>query len=72
MSFGFPIFIGVFFQRHYDRLEDEDFKKKYGVIYESLDLREWGRYTFIYPFFSVLRMLLLPLIVVFMIGNGLA
>ena len=45
---GFPIFIGVFYQVYYDNLEDEAFEKKYGVIYDGLDLREWGRYTFIY------------------------
>ena len=44
---GFPIFLAIFYQANYDILENEEFLKKYGVVYESLDLREFGRITFI-------------------------
>jgi hypothetical protein len=57
-----PIFVGTFLQLNWYNLQDEDFKEKFGVLYEDLALKR-GRKVIIEPVWFCVRRLLLAMVV---------
>ena len=64
-----PLFTLVFYYCKIDSIEDEEFKDKYGTLYEGLELdmdKDKRKEALIYPFLFILRRIVFMISVIFM------
>ena len=64
-----PLFTLIFYYYKIDSVEDEEFKNKYGTLYEGLELdmdKDKRKEALIYPFLFILRRIVFMITVIFM------
>lgn len=71
--FGLPVFVVKFYKRNLDKLDETEFKEKYGSVYEGLRLNERDEdeneireNSLFYPAFFLMRRLIFSVIAIFM------
>jgi len=62
----FPIFTAVFYWFNSYQYDDEAFVGKYGIVVEGLNFKRLGAEVVLYPVFSMIRMNLFAIIVVYL------
>jgi hypothetical protein len=63
---GFPLFTLSFLIRNKKKLNSEKYRSKYGVLYETLNVRRSTNWTMCEPVLSFYRMLFLTLVLIFL------
>ena len=67
--FFMPLFTLIFYYWKIDSLEEEEFKIKYGTLYDGLQLdmeKDKRKEALIYPFLFIIRRLVFMVTVIFM------